>query len=234
MAAAGLLIAYCARPGQVDVTLSARGLGCSDLISQAARRVQELLAEYIYAEGETALEEVVVRMLSANHQTVATAESCTGGLLAARITDVPGASEVFRGGWITYSNEAKERWLGVAHETLANHGAVSEAAACGMAENARMAAGTDYALAVTGIAGPGGGTTSKPVGTVFIALAAGGKTRVVQQRNQFDRVTFKQVTTQQALELLRRELVTGGTSEISSARQPEQVAGAGKGTGAKD
>jgi len=134
------------------------------------------------------------------------AESCTGGLLAHRITNVPGASAVFLAGHCTYSNAAKVNTLGVKNETLAAHGAVSEAVAREMAEGARAQHGADYALSTTGIAGPSGGTAEKPVGTVFIALAGSGETRVLNPRNSFDRETFKFVTTQQALDLLRRGL----------------------------
>ena len=135
------------------------------------------------------------------------AESCTGGFLAHRITNVPGASAVFLAGLVTYSNEAKQRLLGVRAETLAAHGAVSEPVAREMAEGARERNGADYALAVTGIAGPAGGTPEKPVGTVFIALATAQKTVVLHPVNRFDRETFKYVTSQQALELLRRNML---------------------------
>ncbi len=123
------------------------------------------------------------------------------------MTDVPGASAVFLGGLVTYSNAAKQNLLGVRAETLAQHGAVSEPAAREMAQGARARLGADYAIAITGIAGPSGGSEDKPVGTVFIALATARHTFVLNPINRFDRETFKQVTCQQALELLRRHLV---------------------------
>ena len=145
-----------------------------------------------------------MQLLAGQKKTVALAESCTGGLIAHRITNVPGASAVLACGLVTYSNDAKKNLLGVREETLGEHGAVSAAVARQMAEGARSRHTTDYGLAVTGIAGPGGGSAAKPVGTVFIALAGGQETIVEEHFNPFDRETFKFVTSQQALDLLRR------------------------------
>jgi nicotinamide-nucleotide amidase len=119
---------------------------------------------------------------------------------------VPGASAVLLAGLVTYSNAAKQAFLGVKAETLAAHGAVSEAVAWEMAEGARAKTGADFAIGVTGIAGPGGGTPEKPVGTVFIALASAAGTKVINPVNRYDRETFKYLTSLQALELLRRAL----------------------------
>lgn len=124
---------------------------------------------------------MVVRLLGEKKQTVATAESCTGGSLAARITNVPGASEVFLAGYVTYANQAKERTLGLPAGLLATHGAVSEPVAAAMAEGARRVSGARYALSTTGIAGPGGGTESKPAGMVYLALASEGHPTVVRR-----------------------------------------------------
>lgn len=152
-------------------------------------------------------EALVVRLLTERRQTLALAESCTGGLLAHKITNVPGASAVLLAGLVTYANAAKEKFLGVRAETLAAHGAVSEAVAREMAEGARRVTGADWALAITGIAGPAGGTAEKPVGTVFIALAAADGTEVERALNALGREAFKEATAMQALELLRRAIL---------------------------
>ena len=203
----GLEIGYCARPGEVDIRLAARGAGAQDLVAQAEARLRDLLGEFVFGAEEASLEAVVVRQLTRRQQTLVLAESCTGGRLASRITDVPGASVVFLGGLVTYSDQLKQSLLGVRANTLAAHGAVSEATAREMAEGARAHYQADYAVAITGIAGPGGGSEAKPVGTVFIALASAAGAKVARQLNRFDRETFKHVTSQQALELLRRELL---------------------------
>jgi nicotinamide-nucleotide amidase len=159
-----------------------------------------------FSNGAEKIEVIVVRLLTQRKQTLALAESCTGGAIANRVTNVPGASKVFLGGIVAYSNAVKEKYLGVRAETLKQHGAVSEAVAREMAKGARKKFGADFAIAVTGIAGPGGGTKDKPVGTVFIALA--GKFGVVVERkvNFGTREAFKQLTAQQTLEMLRGHL----------------------------
>lgn len=205
LTAAGLELGYCARPGEVDVRLSARGPGAERSVAQATETVLHAIGASVYGRDEETLETVVVRLLTAQGRTLTVAESCTGGLLAHRITNVPGASAVFLGGAVTYSNTLKMNLLGVQPSTLATHGAVSEATAREMAEGARTRFGADYAVALTGVAGPGGGTEAKPVGTVCIGLASSENTVVRCFLNQFDRETFKTVTTQQALEMLRRE-----------------------------
>jgi nicotinamide-nucleotide amidase len=148
------------------------------------------------------LETRIVHVLTARKQTLAVAESCTGGYIAHRLTNVPGASEVFSAGLVTYSNRAKERFLGVSSETLARNGAVSEPVAREMAEGARRACGTDFAISVTGIAGPGGGMPDKPVGTVFIGIASPLQVIVVRKFNPGERLAFKETTAQQALQQL--------------------------------
>ena len=204
LVAAGLDLGYCARPGQVDVRLAARGPAGAELVNEAARLVATLLAGRVFGEGDEELEAVVVHALTARGQTLALAESCTGGAIAHRVTNVPGASAVLLAGLVTYSNRAKERFLGVRAQTLEAHGAVSAPVAQEMAEGARRQTGADFALAVTGIAGPSGGSPAKPVGTAFLALAGPFPTIVERQLNPYDRETFKQVTAQQALDLLRR------------------------------
>jgi nicotinamide-nucleotide amidase len=148
------------------------------------------------------IEAVIVRRLTRKKKTLALAESCTGGFIANGITNVPGASEIFLGGIVAYSNGAKVKFLGVKKNSLKKFGAVSEIVAREMAEGARKKFGADFAIAVTGIAGPAGGTKDKPVGTVFIAVACDFGTVVVQELNCFGREKFKQVTANQALELL--------------------------------
>jgi nicotinamide-nucleotide amidase len=204
---AGLELGYCAHMGQVDVRLAARGDSAEKIVSEAAAIVRAQLGSAIFGEGDDELEAVVIRQLTERRQTLAVAESCTGGGIADRLTNVPGASAVFLGGFVTYSNEAKEKFLGVRDETLAQHGAVSELVAREMAEGARRASRSDYAIAVTGIAGPTGGTPEKPVGTVFIALASGRGTEVWKMFNPWDRLAFKEVTARQALNQLRLRLL---------------------------
>lgn len=201
----GLELGYCARPGEVDVRL----VGAPQVVAEAERRVRETLATHIYGTSDDRLEAVVVGELTARNQTLAVAESCTGGLLAHRITNISGSSRVFLTGYVTYSNAAKIQLLGVRDSTLQQHGAVSEPTCREMAEGARHRAGTDYALAITGIAGPTGGTLEKPVGLVFIGLASTQGTDVHRHQLSFDRETFKHVATQLALDLLRRHLIHG-------------------------
>jgi len=203
---AGLEIGYCARVGEVDVRLVAHGDGADKMLDGAESIVQEHVGDFIYGRGDDQLEEVMVRELAKRGMTLVVAESCTGGFLAHRITNVSGASTIFLAGHCTYSNEAKQETLGVNSETLAGHGAVSEAVAREMAEGARAKHGADFALSTTGIAGPTGGTEAKPVGTVFIALAGPNGTEIINACNPCDRDTFKYVATQQALDLLRRNL----------------------------
>jgi nicotinamide-nucleotide amidase len=166
LVADGLEVGYCARVGQVDVRLTARSANAKKIVRAAEAIVQKILAANIYGFDDEEIEQVVVRLLTEKKKTLALAESCTGGLIANKITNVPGASAVFLGGVVSYANSAK-----------------------------------DFAIAVTGIAGPGGGTKAKPVGTFFIALS-GFETVVKCRLNQFERETFKQVTANQALELL--------------------------------
>ena len=202
----GLGVGYCARPGAVDVRLTAGGAGAEKLVGEGEAVVQKILGANIFGFDDDEIEAVVIGLLRSRKKTLALAESCTGGLIANRITDVPGASEIFLGGVVSYANSAKEKFLGVRAETLQQHGAVSEAVALEMALGAREKFGSDFAISVTGIAGPTGGTPEKPVGTVFIALAAANGVEVKKILNVWDRATFKQVTATQALEWLRRTL----------------------------
>jgi len=203
----GLIIGYCARPGEVDVRLEARGEKSAEVVSKAEYIVRQLVGDYIFGEDDDTLEQVIVRILTNKKKMLAVAESCTGGLVANRITNVPGASVVFWGGIVSYANEAKMKVLGVSKQSLQNFGAVSEQVAKEMAEGLKKLSGTDYTIAITGIAGPTGGSPEKPVGTVFIAVSTTEKTIVRKNFNPYDRETFKHVTSQQALEILRREII---------------------------
>ena len=200
----GLELGYCARLGEVDVRL----IGSGESVLRGTELMQSRLSHYIVSDEDRGLEEVVVKLLTKGQVTIATAESCTGGLLANRLTNVPGASAVFLEGNVTYSNAAKIRTLGVTADLLNTVGAVSKEVARAMAEGARDRAGANYALSTTGIAGPDGGTAQKPVGTVFVGLAASDTpTEVEQLLFPMDRLSFKQMVTQAALDLLRRRLL---------------------------
>ena len=203
----GLVLGYCARVGEVDVRFTAQGDRGREMVAEAERIARELLGDLVFAVDDEQLEATVVRLLTERKQTVALAESCTGGFIANRLTNVPGASAVFLAGLVTYSNDAKQRFLGVRPETLAIHGAVSESTAKEMAEGARTQTGATYAISVTGIAGPSGGTAEKPVGTVWMAVAGVAGTITLKRVNAFDRETFKYVTSQQALDLLRHQML---------------------------
>ncbi|MDB6135883.1 MAG: CinA-like protein [Verrucomicrobiales bacterium] len=198
-------LGYCARAGEVIV----RVLGTPEHLAAAETIVSAAFPENYYSAQEFPLEHTVVDLLTRMGQTVSTAESCTGGLVAHRLTNVPGASAVFPRGYVTYANDAKTDILGVPMELLANHGAVSAEVCAAMAEGCRAAADTDHALALTGIAGPGGGSDVKPVGTVFIGLASRGHGQPVVEHHIFnvERETFKQLASQIALDLLRRRLI---------------------------
>jgi PncC family amidohydrolase len=158
--------------------------------------------------SKRSLQERVGALLSQRGWTLAVAESCTGGLLGHLITNVSGSSAYFEGGIISYSNEAKERLLGVPHETLVEHGAVSEETALAMARGARRSLGTDMALSVTGIAGPTGGTPEKPVGLVYVGLAAEAAQLCDKHVWQGDRAQNKALSAEAALDLLLRYLTS--------------------------
>ena len=152
------------------------------------------------------LEEKIVTELIKRNYTITTAESCTGGLLAGRILNVSGASGVYNAGHITYSNEAKERLLGVLHETLDVYGAVSEQTAKEMAEGAAKAARANVGLSTTGIAGPGGGTPEKPVGLVYVGCSINGETSVQECRFCGNRKENREAAVEAAVELLMKQL----------------------------
>jgi nicotinamide-nucleotide amidase len=204
LAIPGIELGYCARPGEVEV----RVIGDPNAIQVADAIIRRELGVSIFADNGETLEEVVVRLLIQRNQTLATAESCTGGLIANQVTNVPGASEAFLAGYITYANSVKSDVLNVDSKLIDKHGTVSETVARAMAEGARTRAASTYGLATTGIAGPTGGSDKKPVGTVYIALASGDSETVVKKfLFPTDRETFKQLATQGALDLLRRRLL---------------------------
>ena len=203
LAVPGIELGYCARPGEVDV----RVIGKSDAVSRAEAIIKSQLGSSIFSVTEENLEEVIVKLLTARNETLAVAESCTGGLLANRITNVAGASKVFVAGYVCYANQAKIGMLDVDPKLIEKHGAVSEPVARALAERAGACARSTFALATTGIAGPTGGSPEKPVGTVHIALA--GPNEIVAKKLFLpsDRETFKQLTAQAAFDLLRRKII---------------------------
>src|ERR1700720_2915174 len=204
LAIPGIELGYCARPGEVDVRI----IGGRVALDRADQIIRAQLGNSIFTTGDETLEEVLVNLLTVKKQTLAIAESCTGGLLANRITNVAGASAVLLAGYICYANEAKIDMLGVAPKLIKEQGAVSEQVAEAMAVGARKRAGSTYALATTGVAGPRGGSEGKPVGTVYVALADNNKTKAKKLFLPSDRETFKQLTAQAAFEMLRRKLIT--------------------------
>lgn len=198
-------LGYCVRPGEVIL----RAIGAPAALDACGELVRSAFGDRLFSETDELMEQVVVRRLRERGQSVATAESCTGGMIANRLTNVPGASAVFGWGFVTYANEAKQRALGVPADLIAQQGAVSEPVARAMAEGALHVSGADHALAVTGVAGPDGGTEEKPVGTVWMALAsrdAALPTLALREFFPFEREMFKIMTSQTALDLLRRRL----------------------------
>lgn len=196
----GLEVGYCARPGEVDLRL----IGPRALVESVVPMIHEAVGGHLLPEDAPSLEESVVRLLAASGLTISTAESCTGGLLSSRITDVPGASAVFRRGHVTYSDESKHSMLGVPVELLRSRGAVGPEVARAMAEGARRVSASDHALALTGFAGPGGDDP----GLVFIAHAGpGGEVECHERRLPAERVVFKELAVRAALDILRQALV---------------------------
>jgi nicotinamide-nucleotide amidase len=174
-------------------------------LDELAARVRERIGAFIYGEGDTSMEEVICKLFTEKHLKVAVAESCTGGLIGHRLTNIAGSSNYFVGGFVTYSNELKQELLGVRTETLKQHGAVSEQCVLEMAAGARDRADADVAIATSGIAGPDGGTADKPVGTVCIGMVGDG-VKVARQYNMMrgTRDWVKLLASQVALDWLRR------------------------------
>lgn len=203
-----LHVAYRAHFPEIQVSLHVDepdGAAAESLLSAVDAVVRAQLGDVLFSErAELGLVEVVAGQLLARGETLSLAESCTGGLVAKLCTDLPGSSRWFREGFVTYANESKTARLGVDAALIAEHGAVSEPVARAMASGARAAAGTDWALAITGVAGPDGGSPDKPVGTVHFALAGADGVRHLTRRLPFDRDKNRVVSAYQALDMLRR------------------------------
>ncbi len=206
----GVMLGLLASRGIIRVRIATRGKSEAQCEQRLARTREEVLnrlpQDIVLAEGPDTLtaEEVVIQACRTNGLTIATAESCTGGGVAKRLTNVPGSSSVLLEGFVTYSNRAKERTLGIEAGMLASEGAVSEACAAAMAAGARDNTGADLAVAITGIAGPDGGSDEKPVGTVWFAVSSRRGTETLLRHFPADRNSVREWSENQALDLLRR------------------------------
>ena len=195
--------------GDLQIHLRARcatDAEADELLAEVTGPIEALLGDRLYSRDGTPLEVVVGNLLRQRHATLAVAESCTGGMLGERLTSTPGSSDYFVGGFITYSNALKQALLDVPAETLEQFGAVSQETAAAMAEGARRRTGSTYAISITGVAGPDGGTEQKPVGGVHMGVADAAGTAVVHRRFLGDRQRIRVFTTQFALDVLRRRL----------------------------
>jgi nicotinamide-nucleotide amidase len=188
-------------------------------LADAAGRMRERVAPYCYGEGDVTMEGAVGELLAGAGKTIAVAESCTGGLIASRLTDVPGSSAYVLAGVVAYGNQAKMDVLGVQRSTLDQHGAVSNEAAVEMANGVRRLGGASFGLATTGIAGPSGGSAAKPVGTVHIALSTAERTYVNRYQLWGNRQWVKLLTSQIALDWVRRVLIGEDPTSSSVLRR---------------
>jgi|GEM_PF-19037 len=222
----GLEVGYCARLGEVDLRL----IGSREATAAGREIAERAFGRELVSDDGSSLEATVVKLLRRQGKTMAIAESCTGGLIGHRLTNVPGASEVMGYGFVTYADKAKCALLGVREEDLAAHGAVSEPVARQMAEEALRVAEADVAVAVTGIAGPSGGSDEKPVGTVFLAVARkDGATEVVRQMHPRERESFKWIVSQAALNMVRVAQVSNLRESAGSfSRRQGEEGSAGK------
>jgi nicotinamide-nucleotide amidase len=199
-----------AKPGQVEVRLTAQGKNREEaerLLKELGDQIEHELNDFIFARSEQSLEEVVGMYLVVKSATISTAESCTGGMIAERLTDVPGSSRYFLSGLVCYSNESKMELAGIPPLLLEMQGAVSAEVARGLAEGIRARAGTTIGVGVTGIAGPTGGSAEKPVGTVHVAVATPTGTEHRQFLFPGDRDKIRWQASQAALDMVRRELI---------------------------
>ncbi|MCI0662049.1 MAG: competence/damage-inducible protein A [Acidobacteria bacterium] len=197
------------RNGQIELHLSAQSDNPEEAwksLDRLSGELDETLDQYIFSRNDETLEEVIGALLRQKRYTLATAESCTGGLLAGRITDVPGSSDYFLEGLITYSNESKCKLLGVPETLIAEHGAVSEEVAIAMANGVRELAHSTFGIGITGIAGPGGGSAEKPVGLVYLALADEAQSTARKFLFPNDRMFIRTLAVNAALDLLRRRM----------------------------
>jgi len=204
-------LAYLPSTAGVDLRVKLEGKGRKEgerHLKAMAYPLAQVVRPYLYGKDEETLAQVLGRLLRKKHKTVAVAESCTGGLIGDRLTNVPGSSDYFLGGAVVYSNLLKHRLLGVSSLILRTKGAVSEECAQQMAKGVRDLCGADYGLATTGIAGPGGGTREKPVGLVYLALSDGKTTDVERHRFLNSRREIKERTAQAALDLLRKKMLS--------------------------
>lgn len=198
-----------AKSGEVMLRLTAKAESREEaekLMAPVLERVRDVLGDVIYGIDSDSLEKTVLELLKSHKLTLATAESCTGGLLSKRLTDIPGASAVYLGGVTAYANYAKTEFLGVSPELLETHGAVSDAVARAMAEGVRYRLRADFGVGITGIAGPDAGGSKKPVGTVFLALATGSGTYCKALNFGARRSRVRLMSANHALDLIRRNL----------------------------
>jgi nicotinamide-nucleotide amidase len=198
------------KPGQVEVRLIARGKNQAEaekLAAELAGQIDRTLDEYIFARDEQTLEEIVGKLLVLKNATISVAESCTGGMLAERLTSVPGSSRYFLSGVVCYSNESKMELAGIPPLLLEMQGAVSAEVARGLAEGVRTRSGTTIGTGITGIAGPGGGSEEKPVGTVHVSVATPSQTLHRAYRFLGNRERIRWQAAQAALDMVRRELM---------------------------
>lgn len=204
-------IAPYAKVGEMEFRLTAKADSlqtANELLAPLETEVREVLGDFVYAEGEDAtLQSTVVELLRKHNKTVTFAESCTGGLLAKKITEVPGSSECFNASFVTYSNNEKEKLLGVSSKTLEAYGAVSYQTALEMCRGAKAKASADIAVSVTGIAGPGGGTPEKPVGLVYVGICTDDVWEYKKLNLSGDRSAVREKTSLYALDAVRRYLI---------------------------
>jgi nicotinamide-nucleotide amidase len=221
-------IAPYAKDGEVTLRITAKyakGVPEEDIIAPVENEIKRRLGDAVYSTDNSSLEIVAARMLLDSKKTISLAESCTGGMLASRLTDMPGISEVFDRAVVTYSNRSKTEELGVRKETLEMYGAVSEQTASEMASGIRRVSGTDIGLSITGIAGPGGGSDEKPVGLVYIALAHENGVIVKKLNLWGSRSRIRHVTCLNAFDMIRRHLMDlNGLEKQAGQRQvrPEE------------